>query len=223
MATHALLLKDIINQTLRMAQDYFGVGYIAGRTWTRAQVIIAINQALLEWCRITGFLRKEDTVALTEDTKVYDFPDDCLQLLSIAFYSDNARSWIGEPVSLVSRDLAGYLITGSSVPIRFFLDYLPYSQFGWQPNVSDDYTAYLTFTRAHEYADTEAETLEDAIPPWFHKDIKHGAVKFLLDELKDDDPKKAKLPYCEERWKRICNRMITIKASHTPHEGMYAL
>ena len=64
MATHALPLKEVINQTLRCTGDYFGTGYIDGRTWTRAQVIIAINQALLEWSRRTGFLRKIDMLIL---------------------------------------------------------------------------------------------------------------------------------------------------------------
>ena len=222
MATHRLLLKDIINQTLRMAGDYFGTGYIDGKTWTRSQTIIAINQALLQWATVTGFLRKEDTVALTEDTKVYDFPDDCLQLLNIAFYSASGRAWIGEPISLVDRDISARTITGSSVPIKFFLEFLPFYQFGWQPNVGDDYTAYLTFSRAHTYLDNEAEYPETGIPYWFHKDIKFGAAAILLKESKIVT-RQEKRKYCEARWMGICERMRTIKEEHGPDRGMYAL
>jgi hypothetical protein len=222
MATHALLLRDIINQTLRMCQDYFGEGYIAGRTWTRAQVIIAINQALLEWSRVTGFLRGEDTVNLTEGTKTYDLPDDCLQLLRVAFYDDNACAWVGEPTNITDRDLASLPITGSSVPIKFFLEHLAYSKFGFQPNVGDDYTAYLYYIRSHVYADVEANTLEAAIPTWFHRNIKFGASAILLAEAKEQH-RKDKGKYCKARWDGICEKMRTIKAQHGPDLGTYVL
>jgi hypothetical protein len=221
MATHALLLKDIINQTLQMCLDYMGVGYIAGRTWTRAQVIIAINQALMDWCRRTGFLRKEDTVDLTEDIKTYTFPDDCLQLLGIAFYDGNARAWISGPTAISNRDITGFEITGSSVPTRFFLQFLNYDKFGFQPNVGDDYTAYLTFARSHVYLSDEDTYPEDAIPPWFHKDIKFGAAEILLAEIKDS--RRWKKDYAGVRWNAVCNRMRGIKAYRGPEKGMYAL
>jgi len=220
MATHALPLKEVINQTLRCCGDYFGAGYIAGRTWTRAQVIIAINQALLEWCRRTGFLRKIDTVDLTEATKTYTLPDDCIRLLRIGFYDNKTCTWIAEPTSITEQDLAYLPITGELFPTYFFLEYLAYNKFGWQPNVGEDITAYLSFIRSHVYMAIENNNPEDAIPTWFHKDIKWGASKILLAESKEDW-RIAKKKYCEAKWNAVINRMIPLKQSHGQDQGVF--
>ena len=220
MATHALPLKEVINQTLRCTGDYFGTGYIDGRTWTRAQVIIAINQALLEWSRRTGFLRKIDTVALTESTKTYTLPDDCLRLLRIGFYDDNACTWIAEPTSITARDLAYLAVTGELAATYFFLEYLAYNKFGWQPNVGADITAYLSYIRSHTYWDTENDDPEDAIPTWFHKDIKWGAAKILLAESKEAWRKEKKV-YCERKWNAVINRMVVFRQFHGQDHGAF--
>lgn len=220
MATHRLALSDIINQVLRCTGDYFGVGDIAGRTWTRAQVVIAINQALLEWSRRTGFLRKIDTVDLTEGAKTYTLPDNCLRLLRIGFYDDKACTWIAEPTSITAQDLSYLSITGELSPKYFFLEFLAYNKFGWQPTVGEDITAYLSFIRSHVYLSVEANYPEDAIPTWFHKDIKWGASKILLAESKEDW-RIVKKKYCEAKWNAVINRMVTIKQEHGQDHGVF--
>ena len=219
MATHRILLKDLINRTLKCAGDYFGSGYIAGRTWTRAQVIIAINQALLEWTRRTGFLRGIDTVSLTDGTKTYDWPDDLVIPLAIRLYDDNSCIWVTRPTSITEQDLAYLTITGEAAPLYHFIEYLAYSKFGFQPTVGESRTAYIMYVRAPTYLSNEDTYPEDAIPTWFHKDIKWGAAVKLLDELKSGDPKKAKLPYCKGRWDEIIDFMKTLKEFHGQDHG----
>jgi hypothetical protein len=221
MATHRILLKDIINRTLKCVGDYFGSGYIAGRTWTRAQVIIAINQALLEWSRKTGFLRKVDTVSLTDGTKTYDWPDDLIIPVRIGFYDDNACTWVGRPTSITDQDLAYLTITGEAFPLYYFLEHLAYSKFGFQPTVGESTTAYINYIRAPTYLDNEDNYPEDAIPTWFHKDIKWGAAIKLLEELKENDGRRAKLPYCQMKWKKKLDFMKSLKAFHGHDHGVF--
>lgn len=221
MATHRLLLKDCINKVLKCTGDYFGTGYIAGRTWTRAQIIIAINQALLEWTRRTGFLRKVDTVSLSDGTKTYTWPDDLVIPLRIGFYDGNSSTWVARPTSITDQDLAYLTITGEAYPLYHFIEYLAYSKFGFQPTVGEDHTAYISYVRAPTYWDDEATYPEDAIPTWFHKDIKWGAAVKLLDELKSSDPKKAKLSYCRTRWEEIIDFTKTLKQYHGHDHGVF--
>jgi hypothetical protein len=219
MATHALLLRDIINQTLRCTGDYVGTGFIAGKTWTRSQVVIAINQSLLEWSRRTGFLRGVSTVSIVDATKTYSLPDTCLRLLRIGFYDDNACAWVAEPTTITAQDMAYLTITGSTYPFYHFLEYLAYNKFGFQPTPGDDLTAYLSFIRSHTYLSTETDYPEDAIPTWFHKDIKFGASRYLLAESREEW-RKTKKKYCDMKWEAKIAQMTTIKQYHGPDHGV---
>lgn len=222
MATHRILLRDVINRALKCCGDYFGTGYIAGQTWTRAQVILAINHALLDWADRTGFLRKIDVVALADGTKTYSLPDDCLRPIRIGFYDDNACTWVSRPTTITLQDISFRPITGDASPQEHFTEFLEYSKFGYQPTVGEDINAYVSYVREPTYWDDEATYPEDGIPTWFHKDIKWGAALVLLTELKAD-ARKAKITYIKGRWDKVINRMKTIKDYHGHDHGMVPL
>lgn len=153
-------LREVINETLRLVNDYQGDGK-NGKTWAWTEVRKEAQSLLLDLVRKTGILKNTQVIPLLKDQQVYDLPPDCIRLLRVNIHGYGG--WVLLPREASEYDLMGSPQDESGDPGNFFRDILPPGQIGVNPIPNRDGS---TFTRdsttglLREIRDADGNTID---------------------------------------------------------------
>jgi len=138
-SSYARTLRQVINDSLRLCNDYQGDGK-NGKTWTWLEVRREAQGLLLDLVRRTGILKDTQVIPLTEDDQVYDLPSDCIRLTRVNIHGYSG--FILLPRQMSEDDLVGRTQDESGYPTRFFRDILPPGQIGVHPIPNQDGSSF---------------------------------------------------------------------------------
>jgi len=134
--TYEKNLRQLVNLTLRLVNDYRG-DYKNGKSFTVAEVITAVNDAILELVISTGVLKNVSLIIPTEDVQVYTLPADCLRPIQLKFNGLEGTLLLPKQVS--QYDYERDPISDVGDPVTFYRDKgLAYNQIGFVPIPGED-------------------------------------------------------------------------------------
>lgn len=135
-------IKDIIDDTFRLAGDFRGSG-VDGRRYLWSEVYDAVRDVVVDLVRRSECLKDFAIIPVVEDTYIYDLPADCLRLLSARFNGLLDGSLI-LPSSVAELDYLRLPVGSGGSPSRLFADILNDGQIGFLPG---SFSPGSSFTR----------------------------------------------------------------------------
>jgi hypothetical protein len=146
--SYARTLHQIVIGTYRLCGDYYPNATF-GRIWTYEEVVAEVNRAVLACIDQTGGLRGNAVIFVSDNSDIYDLPQDCIRPIRIGF--SGLDGWVLLPSSLTSYvDLPGHAALQEGNPYLFYGEFLAPNQIGVIPKLKDASTGF-TFTRDHDH------------------------------------------------------------------------
>jgi hypothetical protein len=142
---YAKNLYTITLETYRLCGDTLP-GDERGRIWREAELVDAINRAVLFAMDRAGVLKTTRVIPLQDGVCVYDLPSDCVRLMRVNMHG--LEGYVVLPLTVTELDLKGCAMASEGDPLNFYREFLDSDQIGVYPIPSGDGSS---FTRDSDY------------------------------------------------------------------------